>query len=307
MGFTCLFLNPGSLIMSIVRKVRFMLLLPQTTEIQESPRVVQPKAPEHPETKPQIKAEPLTFNFRAAHLSEVLKLKEIAKLFDLKPLVFNPTRLVYQLSENCFCFFYNFGSVVFFNVDEAAQQSTLDRLKNFSPGNRESVTSDEFLMEVEKKAKNAVFFEKVVVDKLSREKIELMALVLAQSTALEYFENKVEEIWSQMGTIPSKKIRPFIDQAMTTKQNLIGTLYLLEKPEETWESKILDDLHQEATMMFELKERFRTLDYKLRTIQENLEILANFTTNRQHLLLEWAIVGLIVAEVILFCYQLFFK
>lgn len=268
-------------------------------------------------TTPEVQGS--LFNFHAYHLAEALKLKEIAKLFDLKPVVLNPTRLVYELSQNCFCIFYNFGSVVFFNVDNDVQKTTLERLKNFLPKGVEPVASDEFLLEEKRRAKNTVFFDNVVVDKLNRDKIELIALVLAQSTALEFFENKVEDILDKQGVITSqlekngkiklseKEIRRFIGMAMATKQNLIATLYLLEKPEETWDNKILDDLHQEATMMFELKERFRTLDYKLKTIQENLEILSNFTTNRQHLFLEEVIIALIVLEVLLFGYEVFVK
>lgn len=272
----------------------------QSAELRETIKAVE-----------KISAEPKVsvFSFHVYHLAEALKLKEIAKLFDLKPQALTPNRLVYELGENGFCLFYNFGSVVFFNVDEAVQKTTLERLKNFLPKSGEPVTSDEFLMEVERRAKNTVSFDKVVVDKLSREKVELIALVLAQSAALEYFENRVDDILSQVGFVTSqpKKTGEFIRMAMATKQSLIATLSLLEKPEETWENKILDDLHQEAVMMFELKERFRTLDYKLKTVQENLEILSNMTANRQHLLLEWAIVGLIVMEVLLFCYQLFLK
>ena len=66
-----------------------------------------------------------------------------------------------------------------------------------------------------------------------------------------------------------------------------------------------DDLYQEATLMFELRDRFRILDYKLKTIQENLNILSNFVANRQHLLLEGTILALIVLEIILFGYQIF--
>lgn len=259
------------------------------------------------------------YPFHAYHLAEALKLKEVAKLFDLKPLVLNPTKLVYELSPNCFCFFYNFGSVVFFNVDEAIQKSTLERAKNFSFNAQGPQTTDEFLMEVERKAKNTVTFDKVIVDKLNRDKIEIAGLVLAQSTALEFFEKKVGDILDRLGHItfklgerkaqdPSaKEIREFIGAAMATKQNLIGTLYLLEKPEETWESKVLDDLHQEATLMFELKDRFRALDYKLQTIQENLTLLANFATNRQMLILEVSIVVLFVLDILLVGYELFLK
>ncbi|MDP2600545.1 MAG: RMD1 family protein [Deltaproteobacteria bacterium] len=273
-----------------------------------------PPLPRQETAAPEV----VSYAFHAYHLAEALKLKEIAKLFELKPLVLNPTSLIYELSENCHCLFYHFGSVVFFNVEESVRRGTLDRLKEHLPSSATPVTSDEFVLEVEKKAKNTVFFEKVVIDKLNRGKVELIALVLAQSTALEYFENKVEAILHQLGDITShletshlrvsgKKIRKFISQAMATQQSLISTLYLLEKPEETWENKILDDLHQEATMMFELKDRFRTVDYKLKMIQDNLEILSNFASNRQLVLLEWAIVWLIVLEVALFTYDLFLK
>lgn len=257
--------------------------------------------------KPAPQPEVRLYNFNAYHLAEALKLKEIAKLFDLKPLILNPTRLVYELGENCFCIFYNFGSVVFFNVDNDAQNTTLERLKNFLSLSGAPATSDEFVLEVQRRAKNTVSFDKVVVDKVNRDKVELISLILAQSVALEYFENKVEGILNQLNTIKPKDMRNFIMMAMATKQNLIGTLYLLEKPEETWENKILDDLHQEATMMFELRERFRAIDYKLKTIQENLELLANFTTNRQMIILEAAIVGLFVLDILLVGYELFLK
>lgn len=287
----------------------------QITTISETP----PQVVEWTERPAPLPSTTEVYPFHAYHLAEALKLKEVAKQFDLKPVVFNPTRLVYELSPNCYCLFYNFGSVVFFNVEEAVQKSTLDRIKSFSLNDLGPQTNDTFLMEVIKKEKNRVTFDKVIVDKLNRDRVELIGLVLAQSIALEFFEKKVEDILSRLGHItfklgerkaqdPSaKEIREFIGTAMVTKQNLVGTLYLLEKPDETWESKVLDDLHQEATLMFELKDRFRALDYKLKTIQENLTLLANFATNRQMLILEVAIVVLFVLDILLVGYELFLK
>ncbi len=277
-------------------------------EPQAEQNLFLPKPAEESRPKPAPLLETKVYPLHAYHLTEALKLKEVAKLFDLKPAVLNPTRLVYELGENGYCLLYNFGSVVFFNIDEAVQKTTLERLKNFLSSNIEELTSDEFLLEVEKRAKNNVFFEKVVVDKLNRDRIELIALVLAQSTALEYFEKKVDDLVETIRQkYPMKKLRKFINQTMATKQNLITTLYLLEKPDETWENKVLDDLHQEAVMMFELKDRFRAVEYKLKTIQENLELLANFASTRQMLVLEMAIVGLFVLDIILVGYELFWK
>lgn len=287
-----------------------MLEIQTTTENQTLPQV-QEAAP-----KPQP-VEERFYPFQSHHFGQGLKLKEIARLFELKPVVFNPTCLAYELSPTSFCLFYNFGSAVFFNVTLEVQKTTLQRIQDFLGSKEEPVTADEFLLEEKRRAKNTVSFDKVVVDKLSREKIELIALILAQSTALEFFEKKVDDILSRLGTqiaqlgkksrLSEKKIIALIEQVLGTKQDLIATLCLLEKPEETWDNKTLDDLHQEGTRMFELKERFRTLDYKLKTIQENLELLSNFATNRQHLLLEVTIVALIVLEVVLFSYELFLK
>lgn len=289
-----------------------MLETPLTTNLLPPPEKQRP-----PEGLKELAAKaplPQVYSFSAHHLApEGLKLKETAKLFDLKPAKLVPNRLVYDLGENGYCFFYNFGSVVFFNVAEAVRNSTLERLGTTA------VTSDTFLLEERRRTKNAVFFDKVVVDKISREKIELMGLVLAQSVSLEFFENGVEDILNKLGQITAqleksgkpilseRKVRQFIGMAMAMKQKLIGTLSLLEKPDETWENKMLDDLHHEAVMMFELKERFRALDYKLKMIQENLELLSSFTTNRQLLILEAAIVGLFILDIGLVCYEIFLK
>lgn len=263
--------------------------------------------------------EPQSYSFASYQLGELLKLKEMAKFFDLKPVVLNPTRIVYELSKEGYLILFNFGSVVFFNISEEVQKTTLERLQKNLPKSESPVMNDTFILEAEKKAKNQVFFDKVTVDKLSREKIEMISMVLAQSSALEYFENKVETIFARLQAITGeleqtgktkigeKKALQFMGTAMTTKQNLLATLCLLEKPDETWDDKVLDDLYQEATMMFEIKERFRTLDYKLKTIQENLELLSNSITNRWQLILEGTIVALIMLEVALFFYELFWK
>lgn len=291
-----------------------------TTPITEKPADLLPL--EKPSILAEKKPEPALqefYRFQAYHLAEALKLKGVAKLFDLKPMVLNPNRLIYEFSPNGYCLFFNFGSVVFFNLPESLQKIIFEKLRGMAPTAADPKMGDSFLMEVEKKGKNTVTFDRVQVDRLNRDRVEIIALVLAQSIALEFFENRVENILNKLGNIafrletrrvkdPSgKAIREFIGQTMSTKQNLITTLYLLEKPEETWESKVLDDLHQEAAMMFELKERFRALDYKLQTIQENMTLLANFAVNRQMVLLEAAIVGLFILDIILVGYELFLK
>ena len=88
----------------------------------------------------------------------------------------------------------------------------------------------------------------------------------------------------------------------TTKQDLVASLYLLDKPDETWDDQMLDTLYREAVEMFELKDRYKTVDYKLRMTQENLELIAELLQYRNANLLEWAIILLIAVEIVLFLF-----
>ena len=57
--------------------------------------------------------------------------------------------------------------------------------------------------------------------------------------------------------------------------------------------------------MFELRERYKTLDYKLRMIQENLELISDLLQNRNANSLEIAIIVLIAVEIVLYVMQIF--
>ena len=68
----------------------------------------------------------------------------------------------------------------------------------------------------------------------------------------------------------------------------------------------LDALYREARDMFELRDRYKTLDYKLRMIQENLELISELLQHRNANSLELAIIILIAVEIVLFVLEIFF-
>jgi uncharacterized Rmd1/YagE family protein len=49
---------------------------------------------------------------------------------------------------------------------------------------------------------------------------------------------------------------------------------------------------------FDIFERFRSLDFQLREIKENLELFAELLQFRQSNMLEWIIIGLIFIEIV---------
>jgi uncharacterized Rmd1/YagE family protein len=257
--------------------------------------------------------------FQSYHLAEALKLKAIEPKMGIPAITRTGAKLVYKDGDASFFFLYRFGSLVFFNVEPKRQTAIIEKIKAIVDKPLVMATSDEYALEVHDGGQNIVHFERVMVDRLTLDRIDLMSLIMGQSTALEYFENKVEELLSKSREISSvlqrkgrmasseKEINRFIGYCMTTKQDLVASMYLLDKPDETWEDQVLDNLYRDATEMFELKERYRTVDYKLKMIEDELKLISNLLANKKTAFLELLIVILIAVEIALFVYELWIK
>ena len=98
----------------------------------------------------------------------------------------------------------------------------------------------------------------------------------------------------------------FIGFCLNTKQNLISSTYILDSPDPTWEDQALGDLHRQMAEMFELRERYKNLEYRLQLIQNTVEVLTDLSQNRRMFVLELWIVILIAVEVVLFVYDIWF-
>ncbi len=105
----------------------------------------------------------------------------------------------------------------------------------------------------------------------------------------------------------AKDINKFIGYCMVTKQELVTSMYLLDRPEETWQDQVLDGLHRDASEMFEIRSRYKTIDYKLKMIQESLELIGDLLSTRKAELLSVLIIILIGVSVVLAVYKLWGK
>ena len=123
-----------------------------------------------------------------------------------------------------------------------------------------------------------------MVPQLSREYVKICA-VLSLDTALEYYEVLIESLMERTGTFSkrlqaqgrmlesSEEPHQFIGLCLNTKQEIISNLYIVDSPDETWYSRGLSRMHQDLKQMMEVEFRFRALDYKIRIIQESVEVI----------------------------------
>jgi uncharacterized Rmd1/YagE family protein len=254
------------------------------------------------------------FNIKAVHVAEKLKLKDLRDRFTRLPLEFSNYEMIVRYAEDSYLFVYNYGAVVFFNVPEELQEKELSAIQEYRMPATQSRATDVFFLEVKGVPVGEgpkVFFDRVVVPKLSHEIVKIVCMLLAESTALEYYEVLIENLMEQTNTVSRKLQRQgrmlessedlikFIGLCLSTKQEIISNLYIVDSPDETWENAELDKVHKALKTMMEIDTRYRALDYKIRIIQESVEVIVDLATTKRATFLEVIIILLITFEVIL--------
>jgi uncharacterized Rmd1/YagE family protein len=223
-------------------------------------------------------------------------------------------RLIATFGPGRWALAYDFGAVVFVGVDAESEARTMGALTE-RLGEAPPLTED-FIIEDKPGVPFEVRFDRVVVPELTLDVVDIVALILAQSVAMDYYGRDVEEIETatdrladqlrSTGRVPGnvRNLIRFIGLCIATRNDVISTLALFDKPDSTWENEQLDRLWNDMYRALELDDRYRALEAKLRMFQDNLMVLVDLTRTRQNLVLESTIVVLIVLETALMVWQI---
>jgi uncharacterized Rmd1/YagE family protein len=208
-------------------------------------------------------------------------------------------------------FVYPFGAVVFHDVEAAQRDEQIHRLSGLVPALTTKVVRESFTAREEPDARVDLVDGTLVVDALGPGRAAVVALIVGQSAAMEYYEQLVADLFTRTarlveplekrGSVPLRtaKLHRFIGEAIATRSEVITVLALLDKPDDTWDDPALDRIYDDLRAEFDLSDRFATLTQKLAGIQEALELVIDVARDRRMWLLELSIGGLIVVEVVL--------
>lgn len=222
------------------------------------------------------------------------------------------TQLVVSLDGDRLAYLFDFGAIVFVNVPDAERESIVDTFnKKLLPQEPHPPLRESFLIEVRPGSAVEVRFDRVVVPDVDSITLDVIATVLAQSVAIDYYDEDVQAILDRVGAVAGevgRQGRPlgrtrdfvrFVGTAMASQVEIITAISLLDKPELTWENEAADRLHDKLRSNLEIQERHKALEIKLSTIRETLGTLIEFSQTRRMLFLEGSIVALIVFEIVL--------
>jgi uncharacterized Rmd1/YagE family protein len=252
---------------------------------------------------------PPLHRFHAVAFVENLVLRELAPSFPEAKRTHH--ELWYTTPGGGTVFIYPFGAIVLHNVPGAERDREMARLRAARPGLTDALAADESLGVREAPgAKTDIQDGELIVDKLTFEGTSVVAMTIAQSAAMDYYERIVDEMFvrtdrlvdrlEKVGRAPllTRPLHKFIGAAIGTRNEVLSILHMLDKPEAVWEDTSADRIYQELRSEFDLSDRYQALEHKLRSVQEALELVLDMARDYRLVLLEVTIVLLILVEII---------
>jgi uncharacterized Rmd1/YagE family protein len=211
---------------------------------------------------------------------------------------------------------HDFGAVVFLGVEEVERERVIGRFLATLAEEPRPAMQESYTVQVVPGAAPAVAFGHVVVADLDARVVEIIALVVAQSAAMEYYESDVDDLVTALakrsarlerdGALrgSAREMMRLIGRGMRMRSNVIHTLSLLDSPGATWESEPLDRLYRGLRVSFEIEERYRALDHEIRIVQDDLALMVDIIRQRRFIMLEVVVAIFVVVETLIFVAQL---
>jgi uncharacterized Rmd1/YagE family protein len=233
---------------------------------------------------------------------------------------YNRDCLIFHRYEDEKIFIFNFGTAVFFNIPPAEHSHYLTKLGiSYSivpstlggqSSNQDEITADDFSIQIETGGSTRVGFNSVTLGEFDLVKVQIVAQVLAQSSALELIEREVEAFLAESEKMTHlfksrsrfrsnrEKLTAFLGESLSARHRIVTQLSLLKEPDKTWEKEDLYILYKGIFANFEIVERIEKIERMFELTSQVTELLLEIVNARRAELLEITIIILIMLEII---------
>lgn len=144
----------------------------------------------------------------------------------------------------------------------------------------------------------------------------IVSTVLSKSVALERVEAEVERLLDESepvvrslatGKVSSSDamISRLSGQILSFRLDTVSYIQLLDKPDATWDHPDAEELYGRLAHFFELQDRYDKIQAKSGVLMDLTEVVATYAHHHRGARLEWAIILLIVFEIVLSLFQMF--
>jgi required for meiotic nuclear division protein 1 len=215
---------------------------------------------------------------------------------------------------------FRYGAVVLFGPPTAAMDEFVAALTPSITGAFPLPERDEARLVIRPDSDQHVdASSNIVLHDKSTERLQLVADILAKSLALSHYEMRIAELFDRIEPLAAglrergragasgKVLLRHIGDVLLIQQKMVGRVETAETPELLWEYPELERFYIRLADEYELRDRDRALDRKLEIVSRTVETLLGLVQTRSSIRVEWYIVLLIVAELVLSLYPLLLR
>ena len=254
------------------------------------------------------------FTARAVLVAERIDLKAWAAV---ETLASNP--LTVEVKGPGVATLNRYGVVVFFDVRPVEEMAFLAHLRPQLTNPYATPEIEELEVRIEPGAAESVKGGVAYIENATVERLQVIADVLSKSALLSLYEKKVAGEFDRIeplavaldrsGYLPgqSKELLKKIGSMLLVEQRMVGRAEITEKPDVLWDNPALEGLYVRLEGEFEIRERHTAIERKLNLISNTVHTVLELVSSKHSLRVEWYIVMLIVLEILLTLYQLFFR
>ena len=242
---------------------------------------------------------------------------------DLKPLR-NAEQLAAQpltiaVAEQGIAVLFRYGAVVLFDTAPLAELEFLRQLQTYVIDPFAEPETESLDIYVAQDGKEGFEKNSLLVQDTSLERQQVIADALAKSVALAQYERRIATTFDSIEPLAvalesgkgldagASELVRHIGRNLLVMTRMVGRVEVGEKPEALWDRPDLERLYLRLEDEYELRERQLALERKLDVIGRTVETVLDLLQTRRSLRVEWYIVILIVMEILLSLYDLFFK
>jgi len=227
--------------------------------------------------------------------------------------------LITQINESSLAFIYKYGAIVTFHASASDISALVTYCQPFTSEICQNPETEALTIKIDNDYLEGIAQDVVYITELTKDHLAIIASALSKSVVLDLYENKISSLFREVDPIASsltktgklgtkaKELLQHIGSTLLMSHNMVGKVEVSEKPSLLWKQTHLEPLYEHLIDDLELREREEILHQKMELISKTAETSLGVLEHRHSSRLEWYIIILIMVEIGLQSYELFFK
>lgn len=263
------------------------------------------------EKKPEIK-------IVAYQLAENINIKKFKADYTGELYVSSSYELLYHEKQESWFYILNYGLVAFAGYDDLRMSHFIGLIEKYCDNRLEQIYREDLVIYKHEQKELKFSYNAIYVPEINPGLIRIAMINVCQSVATDFYADASQKLHDESSVftnelekygklnISKRNLLKFIGKSLNIKNRIIDNLYIIDSPEIVWDNEYLGHINQGLSNTFDLKMRFKDIEYTLKIVENNLSVFTQLLHHRESKLLEVIIIILIFIEILNLFFDKFF-